>query len=266
MFDRLEVVRYCSSLAVLIRREDERSRTTITEIQLAHFSVQEYLKSTRLEESMAADLNEMKARAAIVRVCLSYLLDLDSSYDPQKEREKYPLARYSAQYWPTHAAAVEVSKKTISQEEQEYLSRPEVFLLGYRLYHSDQPWQGLAEGELVPALYYVSFFGLLYSVQWLLDKGTDVNAQGGYYGNALQAASVGGHEKVVQLLLDKGADVNAQGGECGNALQAASDGGHEKVVQLLLDKGAVTIQRKGDLVIAPRRRWQDRMGKYKVIY
>jgi ankyrin repeat protein len=48
-------------------------------------------------------------------------------------------------------------------------------------------------------------------VKLLLDKGADVNAQGGYYGNALQAASSDGHEAVVKLLLNKGADVNAQG-------------------------------------------------------
>jgi ankyrin repeat protein len=44
-----------------------------------------------------------------------------------------------------------------------------------------------------------------------LEKGADVNAQGGYYGNALQAAANGGHDSVVTLLLEKGADVNAQG-------------------------------------------------------
>ena len=73
-----------------------------------------------------------------------------------------------------------------------------------------------------------------------LGKGADVNAQGGYFGNALHAASYRGHEKVVELLLSKGADVNAQGGHWGNALQAASDGGHEKVVELLLGRGAVS--------------------------
>jgi ankyrin repeat protein len=43
---------------------------------------------------------------------------------------------------------------------------------------------------------------------------------------------------VVQLLLEKGADVNAQGGPFGNALHAASVQGHRAVVQLLLENGA----------------------------
>ena len=47
-----------------------------------------------------------------------------------------------------------------------------------------------------------------------------------------------GHEAVVRLLLEKGADVNAQGGQYGNALQAASYRGHEAVVRLLLKSGA----------------------------
>jgi len=44
----------------------------------------------------------------------------------------------------------------------------------------------------------------------LLEKGADVNAQGGHYGNALQAAASEGHGMIVNLLLEKGADVNAQ--------------------------------------------------------
>ncbi|OQE24172.1 hypothetical protein PENFLA_c010G02274 [Penicillium flavigenum] len=89
-------------------------------------------------------------------------------------------------------------------------------------------------------------------VQTLLDHGTGVNAQGGYFGNALQAASSelfdGSFqeeyyertmdEKIVQTLLDHDADVNAQGGVYGNALQAASYVGREKVVRILLDQGA----------------------------
>ncbi|KAK1655866.1 hypothetical protein BDP81DRAFT_11398 [Colletotrichum phormii] len=74
--------------------------------------------------------------------------------------------------------------------------------------------------------------------QMLLSKDADVNAQGGKYGNALQAASSEGHDNIVQMLLSKDADVNAQGGFCGNALQAASSEGHDNIVQMLLSKGA----------------------------
>ena len=48
-----------------------------------------------------------------------------------------------------------------------------------------------------------------------------------------------GHEKVVQMLIDAGADMNAQGGQYGESLQAASMGGHDKVVQMLIDAGVV---------------------------
>lgn len=58
-------------------------------------------------------------------------------------------------------------------------------------------------------------------MQVLHGAGADVNAQGGQFGNALQAASYWSYRNVVQMLLDRGADVNAQGGECGNTLQAA---------------------------------------------
>ncbi len=43
----------------------------------------------------------------------------------------------------------------------------------------------------------------------LAEVGADVNMQGGEYGNALQAASVGGDVEIVQQLLEHGADVNA---------------------------------------------------------
>ncbi|EED17208.1 ankyrin repeat-containing protein, putative [Talaromyces stipitatus ATCC 10500] len=75
-------------------------------------------------------------------------------------------------------------------------------------------------------------------VHWLLEKGADVNTQGGEFGNALQAAVEGGRLEIVERLLEKGADVNAQGGLYGNALQVAVEGGHLKIVQRLLENGA----------------------------
>ncbi|KAI1856951.1 uncharacterized protein JN550_013553 [Neoarthrinium moseri] len=75
-------------------------------------------------------------------------------------------------------------------------------------------------------------------VQLLLDSKADVNAQGGEYGNALCAASSGGHQEIVKVLVDNGAHVNAQGGKYGNAVYIAFLVGHERMVQLLLDNKA----------------------------
>jgi ankyrin repeat protein len=75
-------------------------------------------------------------------------------------------------------------------------------------------------------------------IELLLNKGADVNTQGGRHGSALQAAIAGRDKKIIELLLSKGADVNAQEGEYGNALQAAIVERDEKIIELLLNKGA----------------------------
>ena len=112
-----------------------------------------------------------------------------------------------------------------------------------RLHDPDESWKGsdiARDLQTIPEpLYYACLEGLAeVTVNLITIKGADVNAQGGRYGNALQAASYSGHEQIVRLLVYLGADVNAQGGRYGNALQAASIRGHEQIVRLLVDKGA----------------------------
>ena len=75
-------------------------------------------------------------------------------------------------------------------------------------------------------------------VQLLLENGAEVNAQGGFYGTALQVAASHRSETVVQLLLEGGAEVNAEVGLYGSALQAAAYNESEAVVRLLLNSGA----------------------------
>ena len=69
----------------------------------------------------------------------------------------------------------------------------------------------------------------------LLEHGADVNAQGGPYGNALQAACSKGHDNIVQILLEHGADVHIQSedGLFVTALQAARSQGHDEIVQMI---------------------------------
>ena len=66
----------------------------------------------------------------------------------------------------------------------------------------------------------------------LVDKGPAIGVK--ILSKALQVAAYGGHDRVVQMLLDKGADVNAQGGEYGSALQAALYGGESGTVTIKL--------------------------------
>ena len=72
----------------------------------------------------------------------------------------------------------------------------------------------------------------------LLDKGADVNAQGGTYGSALQAASFGGHHKVVRLLLNHHALVNQKDIQGRTPFRLASAGGRMKVVEILSSFGS----------------------------
>ena len=60
-------------------------------------------------------------------------------------------------------------------------------------------------------------------------------------GTSLYRVAEAGDVDAVTIFLNANADVNAQGGEYGNALQAASMRGNERVVQLLLDKGAIGV-------------------------
>ena len=100
-----------------------------------------------------------------------------------------------------------------------------ILLSWLQLYNPDQPWIGLdlslTPNDVAQPLYYAAYSGIFKVVWEILQISVDANAQGGLFGNALQAASERGHEKVAQMLLDAGAEVNAQGGESGNALYAA---------------------------------------------
>jgi ankyrin repeat protein len=87
--------------------------------------------------------------------------------------------------------------------------------------------------------------GCLLTVELLLDAGLPINAVGGKYATALQAAALNTPEPVVLLLLERGANINIQGGYFGNALQAWSYVGNEYIVKLLLEAGADPSARGG---------------------
>jgi ankyrin repeat protein len=79
-------------------------------------------------------------------------------------------------------------------------------------------------------------------VNTLIVNKAKVNAKEGYYGNALQHASINNCIDAVEELLAGGAHVDAKGGHHGSALLAACEMGHTKLVRVLLDHGATVSE------------------------
>jgi ankyrin repeat protein len=221
-----DVLRYCPSLVIIA--EVTKFEEVVEELHLAHLSVKEYLLKQ-------AQFNLENASIAIAKTCLTYLTDIRGSHSTIKS--KFPMARYAAEFWMDYAVSAETSEDIVRMTVS-FLRGKTTFRRWCRLYQADRPWDNKPGAPRASRLYYACLGGLSWAAEDLTTEGADVNAQGGEYGNALQAASFRGNREVVQLLLDKGADVNAHGDEYGNALQAASYEGHQEVVQLLLDKAA----------------------------
>jgi hypothetical protein len=253
-FSPMKVRNFLPSQVIVVYSEDSDSSTSWNEendsiktgevgqkrytIRLAHFSVKEYLVSDRMRAGRYS-IKEITANISIAETCHLYLLQFDKpdSLNP-RTLEELPLVRYAAKYWTQHArwAGEDVIAFHLLIMEF-FLSKRDACVNWVRLFNPDEPWNepnttnGLK--SVTSPLYYASLTGLIESIRMLLEKGGDVNVQGGRHGNALQAASAEGHDQIVQRLLEKGADVNAQGGYYGNALYAASARGYDQIVQRL---------------------------------
>lgn len=90
------------------------------------------------------------------------------------------------------------------------------------------------DGNALSAACRMGHFGI---VDLLIQERADIRQSGGIYGHALQAAAAGGYLNIVKLLLRGGAEVNSQGGLFGNATRAAAYYGHREVVQTLIMAG-----------------------------
>ncbi|KAI1754784.1 hypothetical protein F4782DRAFT_462126 [Xylaria castorea] len=239
-----EISRYCSSLVVIVNTACDNKERTATAIQLAHCSVKDYFVSNRLPPNIAEYLVVEAASESITNVCLTYLLRIPQN---NPDRQLYPLARYAAQYWVSHAVAANNSRSLVTPIVDCFDCQT-LFEDCYRLYPMESWITDKREAPHCP--YYAALVGLNQVIQTILDNGANVDAKGGRYGNALQAASFNGHEDIVQMLLNSGANVNAQGGRYRNALQAASFLGHKYIVQMLVKHGADRSSYSGALEAA----------------
>lgn len=301
--DPSDILRICSSLVSIFTTNKDGSEKdgglthaldfdkegydpARTFVRLAHFSVKEYLVSTRPVPARYCLLQE-ESHDMLASSCIVYLLRFENQEWLHDECESnFPLARYAAKFWTRHARVLQERSQHLESLSMKILTQnPMAFEAWLRFYDILKPWDeecdisramdeppsplyaasrtGLAHailpllmnhslgidtqwGEQGSALYAASLEGHDEIVKILLAKGADLNAQGGRLGNALQAAINEGHETIIELFLAKGANVNVQGGIFGNALQAASFRGYEGIIKMLLTKGAEINAQGGD--------------------
>src|SRR5436190_11129120 len=177
-----DILTICSSLVTIAG----------VEIKLAHFSVKEYLVSERIQKGPAHQysIGEIHANVSIAETCLAYLLHFDkANFLTSQTTKEFPLARYAAKHWTQHARAAKEDAKAMHRLIMElFLSKRDAYINCVRLFDPDEPWEEpdvtKSLKRVAPPLYYASLTGLIEPVRLLLEKGADVNAQGGDFGNA----------------------------------------------------------------------------------
>ncbi|KAF7678877.1 hypothetical protein GT037_002625 [Alternaria burnsii] len=252
LIDPLEALDICSSLITVTgsaeKRKNEDGRLADSRIlSLAHYSVQEYLVSDRIKQGPAKQyhMQEVESHEAILKGCIGYLNQFqgpitDAQFDISA------LAMYSAEFWISHFEKAGGETENVCRIALSIFSMDSpAYQSWLRLWDPEQAEMGddpliLNRGldDMATPLYHAARLGLGKITKLLLDQGADVNAQGGEFGNALMAASNGGHTAVAELLINAGANVNSIQGFWGSPLCLAAGSGSEAMVKLLIDAGA----------------------------
>ncbi|KAH9882278.1 hypothetical protein J1614_000514 [Plenodomus biglobosus] len=234
--------RITSSSRGLIETRKGEDRT----VQFIHESVNDFLlRNKRLQTlDSALQSSPMGMSHDCLRACCMSYLNTDGlevsgrSLLVEETALSYPLLDYASIHVLHHAE--EAQRKGIVQTELlHWVQNCETFERLRNFHNVFEKIPGLGCSKDVGPLYILSLHGcqeLLRAV--LYEGGVDVNARGGAYDSALQAAAVKGEEEIVKILLVHEADANAQGGVYGSTLQAAVRQGKKEIVKMLLAQGA----------------------------
>ena len=230
-------------------------------VQFSHFSVQEYLTSTRLATSSGVasqyHITLEPAHTILAQACMSILLRSDDNAEQNGVEHISQLSFYAAAHWVTHVKYGSVS--SYLRKAMEYLfdlDKP-YFAAWRRLHDIDtEPPRASTFYRFTPKkrkldavpLYYAALCGFQDLVRHLILKYPQhVNIHGGYYVTPLVAALSGEHFQTAKILSDNGADPNVKGFKYASPLHSAAYYGHLRMVQELLEhKADVNFRRYGD--------------------
>ena len=249
------VLSTCSSLLAIVNVRGSRV------IQFSHYSVKEFLTSTRLEASddiisRRFHISTTPAHTLVARACLGILLCLDEDVVTSDSLKEWPLAEYAAKYWADHAQRLEgVLKNVEDGMKQLFDPRKPHLAVCIWIFDPDVPWwmrDKLFGRPLQPRrtpLHYAALWGFHSIVEFLvIERSQDVHSRGNIFfstGTPLHQASKHGHLKAARMLIDHDADVMAQDEDMETPLHLASQGGHVEVTRMLIECGAgVSAQTK----------------------
>ena len=202
-----------------------------------------YLTSSQILKSSLQDfgISAQAADLALADLCIEYLLLFDDQQCPSAEYlNRFPFARYAAQFWVMHAFSAQ--RDSVPTLGTKLFQNRTAHLNSMRIFDPEWPQAEPAfarPADTIPGpLYCASLAGLENCVRDLLKNRRPTENFEGLFGNPLQAAAAGGHVGVVRALLSSNVKVNAECGCYGNALCAATGEGHELIVKMLLRAGA----------------------------
>jgi ankyrin repeat protein len=232
------VLSTCSSLITIVPRDDSRV------VQFSHFSVKEFLTSSRLTRSPLGELSRFHidlepAHTIMVQACLATLLRLDEHGDSNAKIS--PLVNYAAQHWVDHAQVEKVSSRVRDGMDDLFDSSKPYFEAWLQVHDIDKYWSSFYRSRdgVGSPLYYAAFCGFYDLAERLIIKHPDqVNARGGRILFPLPAALYMKHFHVANLLYRHGAVVDVQGSYKYTPLHIASCEGHVDIMRWLLDHGA----------------------------
>jgi ankyrin repeat protein len=245
------VLSTCSTLLTLVSVDGSPV------IQFTHFSVKEFLTSTRLAE--AADkilrryyVSMTPAHTLISQACLGILLHLNTTIT-RDDLKKYPLTDYAARHWVDHARFENVSQYV--EEGMKALFDPRKPRLAIWVWICDprNPLRDYERAERPPPpegtpLHYAAVCGLHGIVKFLtVEHSQDVHSRRFDDGwTPLHVASTYGHMAIARILVEQGADETARDNNGKTPLLLASRKGHVELARFLVEYGADPIARDND--------------------